>query len=140
MTVTKVNQKDYGPGNVPTNAFCLASCYLCIANFYKANKKMENLITEKIVNSSGSVLKWGDYFTRGAIKSYNASDISGIKAAIDKSNPVIIKGNSNSSTHYVVAYDYSGSTIKVMDPWGGVTGNLGSTTLKSATDYYICTK
>lgn len=60
-----------------------------------------------------------------------------MKAAIDKGTPVIIKGKSNLYDHFVVAYDYSGSIIKVMDPYGGEYGNLGSTALISWSGYYI---
>lgn len=91
---------------------------------------------EKIVASNGYVNRWGDYFTRGGLKTYDATKI---KAFIDDGNPVIIKGKSSSSDHYVVAYDYSGSSINIMDPWDGVFGDLGSTTLKSWSGYYICT-
>lgn len=129
MNIEAVNQRDYG------DAYCLASCYLAIANSFGNNLTMQDLRDEGIVASNGYVNRWGDYFTRGNVMTYNATKV---KEALDNDNPVILKGTSSAGTHYVVAYSYSGSTIEVMDPWGGVFGDLGSTTLKKATNYYVC--
>lgn len=98
---------------------------------------MQELKDKNIVDSDGSILKWGDYFTRSKLQSY---DINGIKAAIDNGTPVIIKGKSSYYDHFVVAYDYSGNTIKIMDPSGGEFGNLGSTVLKTWSGYYVCSE
>lgn len=95
MTISAVNQNDYG------SSFCLASCYLAIANYYGAKKTMQNLKDELIVDkTSGAVLKWGDYFTRGA---KTTADAAKVIAAIDNNTPVIIKGQSSWGDHYVVA-------------------------------------
>lgn len=98
---------------------------------------MEDLENKNIVRSDGYVNKWGDHFTRSDLQSYN---INGIKSAIDNGTPVIIKGKSTYSQHFVVAYDYSGNTIKIMDPSGGEFGNLGSTVLKTWSGYYVCSE
>lgn len=129
MNIPSINQRDYG------NAFCLASCYLAIAQYFGNNVTMQDLIDKGAVEENGDVNNTGGYFTRSALKTYNATNI---KNEIDNGNPVIIKGTSSWGTHFVVAYDYSGSTIKVMDPWGGVKGNLGSTVLTSWSGYYVC--
>lgn len=131
MNIESINQNDYG------SAYCLACCYLAIARYYGYNITMDDLQSgsNPIVSPEGYVNRWGEHFTRSALKSKSES---GVKAAIDDGMPVIIKGRSNSYDHFVVAYDYSGSTIKVMDPYGGEYGNLGSTTLKSWSGYYVC--
>lgn len=131
MNIEAVNQDEYGSG------YCLASCYLSIANYYGHNLTMEDLENKNIVRSDGYVNKWGDHFTRSDLQSYN---INGIKSAIDNGTPVIIKGKSTYSQHFVVAYDYSGNTIKIMDPSGGEFGNLGSTVLKTWSGYYVCSE
>lgn len=133
LEVPVVDQRDYG------DSFCLASCYLAIANYYGANITMEKLIQDRIVSSSGYVNWWGDYVTKGSNITFDASNVDRIKLALTKGTPVIITGRSNSYEHHVVAYGFYGDTIKVMDPWGGVTGNLLSTTLVSANNYKICT-
>lgn len=136
MDIPKVNQKDHGPGAVDSNAFCLASCYLAIAQYFGHDVTMRDLLDNGAVEENGSVNNTGGYFNVSSKKPYNAANVI---REIDKGNPVIIKGESRVSEHYVVAYDYSGSTIKIMDPWGGVFGNLGSTTLKTASSYTVCT-
>lgn len=130
MDIPAINQNDYGA------AFCLASCYLAIAQYFGNDITMQDLISEGAVGSGGFVNGTGGYFTRGSYKTYS---LTKVKAAIDEGNPVIISGRSSRSDHYVVAYDYSGSTIYVMDPYGGVFGTLGSTTLTSWSKYAICT-
>lgn len=131
MNIPAINQNDYG------SAFCLASCYLAIIQYKGYNKTMADLINENVVASNGYVNGTGGYFTRGTYSTYDAA---GVKAAIDNNNPVIIAGYSGTGIqHYVVAYDYSGSTIYVMDPFGGVFGALGSTTISSWSNYAICT-
>lgn len=127
MNIPAVDQRDHGKD------FCLASCYLAIIQSFGYDVSMQDLIDEGAVKSNGYVNNTGGYFTRSGSKTYNATNV---KKEIDKDNPVIVYGNG----HYVVAYDYSGSTIYVMDPYGGVFGTLGNTTLKTPSSYYVCTE
>jgi len=131
ISISAIDQKDYG------NAYCLATCYLAIAKSFGYNITMTTLKNEGIVASNGYVNSWGAYVARGDSKTYN---VANIKAEIDAGKPCIITGQSSIGTHYVVAYDYSGNTIKVMEPWGGTKVNIGDSTLTSTSSYRACTK
>ena len=133
LEVPVVNQRDYG------DLFCFASCYLAIANYYGADITMDQLIREGIVASNGSVTWRNNYVKKGPNISFDVSNVDGIKLALTRGTPVIISGRSRSNEHHVVAYGFYGNTIKVMDPWEGVTGNLLSTSLVSVDNYKICT-
>ena len=129
MDIPVINQRDYG------DSFCLATCYLAIAQYFGYDISMQDLIDEKVISASGSVKRWGDHFTRSEKKTYN---VTNVKKEIDKGNPVIL---ADGSPHFAVGYDYTNSKIQVMDPWEGETGDLGTTTLKKTPSYYyVCTE
>lgn len=130
MIIEAIDQYEYG------QEYCLASCYLAIARYFGNDVTMQDLIDEGVVRSSdGYVNHTGGYFN---ISSYEKYDAAKIKAAIDDGNPVIVAGKIGTNKHYVVAHDYSGVRIFVMDPSGGEFGRLGETDLSSWTKFAIC--
>ncbi len=144
LAIATINQRTFPEGNPDSsyqNAYCLATCYLAIAKYYNPNSSitMTSLENDGIVARNnpnyddGYLIRWGGHFDEGSKKTpYSAS---AVRTAIANGYPVILGDGS----HFAVAYSTVGSTIKVMDPWNGVKGNLGTTQLNNPpTSYRIC--
>lgn len=120
--IQNVNQRNYG------DKYCLASCYLVISNYYGFQLTMQDLIDDGIINSDGSVARWGDYLTH----TKTTYSVDAVKSEIRSGKPVILRADSPAPYyyHYAVAYGYDGNKIKIMDPWGGIKNWLGDTQLE----------
>lgn len=69
---------------------------------------------------------------------------SDAKEAIDDDSPVVVRwGRTDGSGHFVVLYGYDDATMKVMDPWDGLTDlsydNLRSTSTRAWTHTLVVT-
>ena len=140
LAIETINQKSFPEDNPDTsssNSYCFATSVLAVARFYHPNNdiSMTQLEKDGIVNhGNGTILSWSNKYFKCTAESYSSTSPAKVREAIRMGYPVILSNGG----HAAVAYAYTGTTIKVMDPWGGVKGILGTTLLKNPTMYRIC--
>lgn len=127
------NQYKYEKSRVMCTAFSIAYCRAYLFNDYREP-------TAYWKNGVGAVWSWGN----GTKRKYqnNSQVLAAIKAQIDMGKPCIVRVNSSSGGHCIVAFKYSGngtstSNFTIIDPWSAKIKTLNNYTIHSSNKYIV---
>lgn len=124
--------KSYSKAKVMCTAFSMAYCRAYLYNDYR----------EATAYWGAGGAQWSAGGGTKRTYSSNAQVLAALKTSIAQGRPCVVRVNSSSGGHSIVAFSYSGngnsnSNFTVVDPWNGKIKSLGNYTIHSSEKYVV---